>query len=370
MFAGKYLHYGRGVLGLACLSCLVSLAAADADYVIHVSIDGLGSSYLQALDNANQVPNIRRLMTQGASTLNARTDYDVTVTLPSHVTMITGRGVQGVTGHNWTSNSDPAPGQTIHSNKGSYVSSVLDVAHDNSLQTGLYAGKSKFSLFDSSYDATNGAPDATPPDDGQDKLDTYEWTYGDSAPLVASLLGTMSTNPHDYSFVHFAEPDAAGHTYGWGSAGYNNAVIAIDGYLGDILGLVESDPMLQGRTAIILTADHGGSGTGHSNATDPLVYTLPFMAWGPGVTPGADLYALNSGTRLDPLTGRPDYMAPIQPIRNGDGANLALEILGLNAIPGSTINNMQDLVVPEPVSLSLLCLGTVALLRRRTAKRT
>ena len=46
----------------------------------------------------------------------------------------------------------------------------------------------------------------------------------------------------------------------------------------------------------------------------------------------------------DPGTSRPSY-AGRQPVRNGDVANLAASLLGLDAVPGSGIDAEQDLTV-------------------------
>ncbi len=324
--------------------CIFNCEAKLINYVIHVSVDGLRPDAITNLGQAN-VPNFYRLRTEGAFTDNARTDYDYTETLPNHTTQLTGRGVVGATGHNWDENVDPPDGATLESNKGTYVAGVFDVAHDYGLRTGEYVGKTKFSLHDTSWNATNGALDGTPPDYGRDKIDIYYYT-ADSLPLVNRLAGNMSTQALHYAFVHFPEPDIIGHGNGWdptpGSA-YSDAVKAMDIRLGVIFNLIATNAQLTGRTAIILTTDHGGTGTAHANASVAANYTIPFYVWGPGVAAGASLYTLNPTTRLNPGTSRPNYSAGVQPIRNGEAANLALKLLGLPPVPGSTINSAQDL---------------------------
>jgi hypothetical protein len=351
---------GGLVLGLAPAAS----AESPADYVISISVDGLGSKWLQPLIEGGQLPNFSRIKTGGAWTYNARTDYDYTVTLPDHVTEVTSRGVLGAAGHNWTDNDDPPLGATLASNKGSYVAGVFDVAHDNGLRTAMYATKSKFSLFDVSYNATNGAPDSTGADNGRDKIDTYLYD-GSSSVITSSYVSAMQSNPYNYAFLHFADGDLAGHAHNWGSAEYNDAIKAVDGYLGTIFDLIDTSATLAGHTTIILTADHGGHFSDHENNADPYDYTIPLGVWGAGVQGGSDLYALNEATRTDPGDGRPTYSDPNQPIRNGDVGNLALDLLGLGPIPGSTIDNPQNLVVPEPATLALLALGAVLMLTRR-----
>ena len=332
--------------------------ARGVEYVINISVDGLGATYLKSLVNTNQLPNFRRLQVEGAWTNNARNDTADTTTVANHTSMMTGRGVAGPTGHNYTDDGTPAAGVTIHSNKGSYVASVFDLVHDNGISTSLYANKSKFVLYQRSYDAANGAPDLTGPDNGQNKIDTYFYKT-DSLSLVTEYLAAMTAAPTRYSFLHLRDPDTVGHASGWGTTDYNNAVKTIDGYVGRILNLVESSPTLRGKTTLILTADHGGTNVAHSTVTQPLNYTIPFYAWGAGVSRGADLYAINSATRLDPGAGQPADSAPGQPIRNGDIANLSSGLLGLGPVSGSTINAGQDLALQStsaaPLPILVAC---------------
>ena len=151
----------------------------------------------------------------------------------------------------------------------------------------------------------------------------------------------MTTSPPAYSFVHLRGPDSAGHSYGWdptpGST-YSNSVREIDDLLGRIFAVVQGSAMLNGTTTILLTTDHGGSGTHHGEADVAVHYTVPLYAWGAAVAAGADLYELNAGVRPNPASSRPDYGASVQPVRNGDVANAALGLLGLPVVAGSHIN--------------------------------
>ena len=325
---------------------LLSSAGRGADYVIAVSVDGMGSGYMQSLIDAGKLPHLRQMQEQGACTTNARNDCDVTVTLPNHTTMITSRPILGPDGHEWTSNTDPARGMTMHINKGSYVASVFDVAHDHGKRTGLWATKTKFSLFEVSYDAEHGAPDKTGDDNGRNKLDVFV-VERSSPELTALFVQLMANNPCQFAFVHFGETDAAGHTTGWGGEAFNDALVALDGCLGRIMDLISTNAFLKGKTALIVTADHGGKDMDHSQADAPWNYTIPFLVWGAGVSHG-DLYALNPDTRRDPRDSHPGYAKKPQPIRNGEVGNLALYLLGLGPIPGSSIDAKQDLRVGRP----------------------
>jgi hypothetical protein len=350
---------------LLVIPFFLGAAIAEAQlisHVIHVSVDGLRPDVITALGPTN-LPNFYRMRAEGAFTDNARTDYDYTQTMQDHTTQLTGRGVVGATGHNWINDSEPPPGETLASNNGSYVAGVYDMAHDNGLRTGHYASKIAFYLFDTSWDGTNGAPDLTGPDNGRDKIDVYLF-QGDTAVLENAMITDMTAQPFHYVFLHLRDPDTTGHLSGWNvsptTSDYCATIKTMDSRLGQIFSLIDTNAQFHGRTAIILTADHGGTEMRtHWDPTLPADYTVPFYVWGPGVMAGADLYRLNPDTRLDPGTNRPTYSEPVQPIRNGDAANVALKLLQLGPVPGSTIGAAQDLAltVPPPSDFRLAMTG-------------
>lgn len=340
---------GFSLLVLAATVRPFFLSGAPVEHVIHISVDGLRPDAITALGPTN-LPNFYRFRTEGAFTENARTDYDYTVTLPNHTCQLTGRPVLGAQGHGWTGNSDPPPGVTLASNRGFYIAGAFDVAHDHGLRTAAYVSKTKFSLFDTSWNATNGAPDLVGEDNGRDKIDLYVY-LASTAALVNTLVANFSTQTFHYVFIHLTDPDSVGHSSGWDptpGSPYSNVIKTMDQRLGVLFDLVTTNAQLAGRTALLLTSDHGGYLTDHSNATLPQDYTIPFYVWGPGVMAGAPLYGLNPTNRLDPGTGRPTHAAAVQPIRNAEAANTCLKLLGLPAVPGSVFNAAQDLALTLP----------------------
>ncbi len=301
------------------------------EHVIHISVDGLRpDAVTRFLDT---LPAFARLRRQGAYTDNARTAPTRGNTLPNHASQITGRVVDGEEGHGWGTNRYPDTTLTLHNHKGEYVSSVFDVVHAAGRRAALFTSKSKFAVFENSY---------------RDVLDAYVYDPQTSR-LTDHLIDSLRADAFDYAFLHLRDPDTAGHRFGWRLWGwhpYVRSVRNVDRQIGRILAAIESDPHLRGTTALIVTADHGGHNHSHG-ADDRRDYTIPFYVWGPGIRPG-DLYKLAEGVRVDPGTDQIQADAKGQPIRNGDAANLALSLLGLDAIDHSTLGAETPLPVREP----------------------
>jgi hypothetical protein len=375
-------------LALSLVALLASSSRAEVDYVIHISVDGLRSDILQNLvtTSPGTYPNFARLISESAHTFNARADLTITETIPNHLSMVTGRPVEQPAGqpntvpHGYTNNFPPA-GDTVQVQGNPnvpYKSSTFDVVHDNGLSTALYTSKTRLTILETSWNASYGAPDTIGADNGQDKIDFSMLVNNTSANIVNTLVTNMTTDPHDYSFLHITEPDSAGHFFGWTSATYATSLVTVDSRLGQLLTMIDTNPTLNDHTALVISADHGGGGDpvggpiggdmGHFNADDVRNYTIPFFVWGSDLSAG-NIYDVLSN-RFDPADERPNYDNPFQPLWNGDGGNLSLALLGLPSIPGSTlIPNIEPVPEPATVTLVLTALALVPFLRRKAHNR-
>jgi hypothetical protein len=320
------------------------LVSPRTKYAIVVSVDGLAPRFLEALLRQGKTPTFAALQKSGAWTHNARTDKTFTITLPNHTSMITGLPVSSSPGfdayraHRYTDNGDPLPGATLHSLRGNehpYTSSMFDVAHDHGLSTAMYASKTKFAIYSQTYNDA-GAADTIGVDNGHRKIDTVV-IKSDVVALTSAFVAQLKTAPPNLTFLHFGTPDAMGHRVGWGSPAYFAAVQQVDALLGHILKTIQESEQLANRTALVITADHGGVGNHHDEITDIRNFQIPFYVLAPGVR-SADAYDVFEA-RSAPGSINPEYNAPQQPLRNGDAGNVAVYLLGLPQIPDSVIQS-------------------------------
>ena len=85
-------------------------------------------------------------------------------------------------------------------------------------------------------------------------------------------------------FVQFDEADGAGHSSGYGTEAQLQTISRIDGYIGEIYDVCAQKEILE-ETLFIVTADHGGNGTGHGGWTEGEKYVM-FAATGKTVVHG------------------------------------------------------------------------------------
>jgi hypothetical protein len=322
-------------------SAAVPSDAADdpIDRALVISVDGLNPRAITKL-GASRTPAFHRLMREGAWTLNARTPWGKTVTLPNHTSMLTSRRIDaGRGGHGVVNNRQE--GRTVHRAAGRYVPSVYDVVHDRGGTTALYSGKVKFSLFQRTWN-WNGRPDAVGANNGRAKIDTVR-LIPNHGRLVGGLNAELRSKPKTFTLLHIALPDSVGHRRGFMSGPYLDAVKESDRLLGSVLNTIAGRPSLRDHTLVVLTADHGGNGTGHEDPSKLENYRIPFMVWGPGVPANRNLYDINPAYR-SPGASRPGYQGK-QPIRNADVGNLVTDVLDLPTVSGSEFNRSQTLNV-------------------------
>lgn len=299
--------------------------AAPTARVLTISVDGLNPQALTKLGRA-ALPHLWRLVDEGAATLNARAQYELTKTLPNHTSMLTGRRITASRGgHGVTWNTD-RPDTTVQQAAGHGVASVYTVVHAGGGKTAFFGTKAKFSLFKRSWPA------------GIDRMVLHE---EQDLRVVKAVRADLLARHRAFTFLHIGAPDRAGHAHGFMSPGYLDAVRRVDGLVGKLLDAIDNHEEL-GDLIVVLTADHGGIGPSHYQVNQLGDMRVPFVVWGPGVEPG-DLYAMNP-SYVNPGRTRPDLTGP-QPVRNGDVANLVTDLLGLGPVPGSRFDANQELRV-------------------------
>lgn len=233
----------------------------EAKRVMIISIDGLRPDLLLRGD----MPNLHKLYQTGAYSFWARTTPN-SITLPSHVSMLTGVDPRK---HAIEWNTDLPLSVPFYPR----YPTAFFLARKSGYKTAMVAGKTKFDMLE----VVNSLDASVIKDKKTDK-------DADIAEVAGKIL--QSVKP-DLMFVHFPGGDAAGHRYRWGSKEQMTALAAIDVALGKLLDSARAAGTLD-ETVVIVSADHGGAGLGHG-PDDPRSRHIPWIANGPGVRAGLDL---------------------------------------------------------------------------------
>ena len=172
---------------------------AAARHVVAISVDGLNPQAIRRLGRS-RAPVMHRLRARGAGTLNARTEREMTVTLPNHAGMVTGRRIDADhRGHGVTWNDSRRDPRPVQEAAGHPVRSVFSVVHAAGRSSAVFASKEKFTLFERSW------PKAV-------DRSVVRW---DNATLVRSARRDLARRRRAFTFVHLSLPDSVGHESGF-----------------------------------------------------------------------------------------------------------------------------------------------------------
>lgn len=227
--------------------------------VIIVSVDGLRPDAITTY----QAPTLLRLMREGSYTLSASTILP-SKTLPSHTSMLTGQPPErhGVLWNNViTADADSID-----------VPNIFSVARARGYSTAAFFSKPKFQPLQ-----RVGTLDYSQAPGGL-------WGGWSARRTVSDLAEYLEGSKPNLLFVHLADPDKAGHRHGWMTPAYGRAVLDADAAIARLMDLA-AQAYGADNYSLIVTADHGGHGTNHGSE-DPRDVTIPWIAWGKGVTPG------------------------------------------------------------------------------------
>ena len=181
------------------------------------------------------------------------------VTLISHASMLTGcqPGKHGIDWNDWK----PEAGFVK-------ASTCFELVKQSGGGTAMFVGKEKLRHI-----AKPGT------------LDKFEMVKGSAQTISTAAAAYFMTNHPALMFVHYPDPDAAGHSFGWGSMPFLVAIQNCDQGIG-LLYRAVVQAGLASNTLFIITADHGGHQRMHGTK-DLRDMTIPWIAYSPEhVMPG------------------------------------------------------------------------------------
>ncbi len=254
----------------------LGVAADGADHrVLIVGIDGAGGSYLQ---NAN-TPSIDALINNGTVRYDFYNEGALVENPPS------GYGASGV---NWSTIVTGASAAHHGVVDNSFSGSRFD-EHPHFFKYIQDHDPSSYRASIVSWEPINTQILADQYASLERQFPGYSSAQQDALVREATIDLVQHGDP-DAIFLHFDQVDAAGHASGWGSSPYNAAIQTVDGHVGAIMAAINVRPGVASGDEdwlVIVTADHGGLGTGHNAGQGLINWEVPFVVSGNSVPDGA-----------------------------------------------------------------------------------
>jgi arylsulfatase A-like enzyme len=252
------------LLVVAWMAFSVMTLAAKSPRVHHVFIISFDQGN-PALFQKADMPVFQEMARAGAHTWEAYTIIP-SLTLPSHTSMLTGVGPQK---HQILWNDfEPDKGLVK-------VPTIFSIAKEKGLVTAMFVGKEKFKHLD-----LPGSVDLFVWPQPQDNAMAVAQAFADAVPRLKPNL----------CFIHFRDPDTAGHKFGAESPEKLRALEDCDHALKMIRNTLATSGLLA-DSVLILTADHGshnvtnsvGKIVGTHGSAESVDVEIPWVAWGHGV---------------------------------------------------------------------------------------
>jgi arylsulfatase A-like enzyme len=285
-----------------------------AQRVILISIDGARADALPYLSTVAG-------LTQRAVWTDAMQTVLPALTLPAHLSMLSGRDV---TQYGITQNAMDAGIAAVMRLNG--MTPMFEWARIAGIRSAAVAG---MSLIPAAHRAEAQAFFG---------VDTLVATDGDAPALAGAAISLLRADTSvRMMFIHFPDADFAGHTYGWISpegthtAAYRAALARVDTAIATLWTEIAAS-VDAGHTALIVTADHGGGHGENCNTGEAPTHThctahpddrlIPFVLVARNATPArltGELTITQVAPTVGALLGLPIPERAARPVELGGG---------------------------------------------------
>ncbi|MCL1126251.1 alkaline phosphatase family protein [Shewanella surugensis] len=230
---------------------VVSLTVQAANKVVIIGVDGMGGHYI----SQTPTPTLDNMASEGAHTLSMQNVLPV-ISGPNWTAMISGSYPSK---NKVTSNID------LYKNQVETLFSAYREQYPQGEMWTLYEWQGFQSLLNASdaFQINEHVAEAT------------------AIPQTIALMQNQTCLP-DLLFLHLDYVDHAGHSEGWGSLPYLNAIKQADSQIGDLLDAIDHCDDTD-KVTVMVISDHGGFKETHQSWDNAVSRSIPFYITGPNI---------------------------------------------------------------------------------------